>query len=291
MIFLFQKFLPRKIMTDVLSRAMKTKIITYVDGKQESMEVFILPTNASQSLDEFTKKSDMSVEKYTLIHPIPKIKNTYLIKNEITGQIKIGNSKNPLKRLGQLQTGNESKLNLIACCIGGEEYERELHKKYIKNRSRGEWFTFNDLELQEIIFEFNKRRDISVIPQEETKLTITLNDINKNIIHRPQFGDLPFKIKAKNFLLIYDTVISKKIFPCFVNVDKITDILIISHNSNKTYIYLRFTSYLSTEDKTVFIYDKIYIPLIYTIDNGHKTVKKWVEKVDVEYLPMADLHL
>ena len=38
----------------------------------------------------------------------------YIIQSDVTGMIKIGRSKNPQKRLKQLQTGNPNKLKLIA---------------------------------------------------------------------------------------------------------------------------------------------------------------------------------
>ena len=38
----------------------------------------------------------------------------YIIQSDFTGMIKIGRSKDPNKRLKQLQTGNPNKLKLIA---------------------------------------------------------------------------------------------------------------------------------------------------------------------------------
>ena len=40
--------------------------------------------------------------------------NLYIIQSDVTGMIKIGRSKDPQKRLKQLQTGNPNKLKLIA---------------------------------------------------------------------------------------------------------------------------------------------------------------------------------
>ena len=42
----------------------------------------------------------------------------YFIQSDITGMIKIGRSKDPVKRLKQLQTGNANKLKLIASFKG-----------------------------------------------------------------------------------------------------------------------------------------------------------------------------
>ena len=38
----------------------------------------------------------------------------YIIQSDVSGNIKIGRSKDPQKRLKQLQTGNPNKLKLIA---------------------------------------------------------------------------------------------------------------------------------------------------------------------------------
>lgn len=59
----------------------------------------------------------------------------------MTAPIKIGFSSNPLKRLGELQTGNPQRLALIVA-VGGVERELEamLHAQYAAERLEGEWF-------------------------------------------------------------------------------------------------------------------------------------------------------
>lgn len=59
-------------------------------------------------------------------------------------RVKIGISKNPLKRLKQLSTGSSSKLNLCATwdIYGDVRYvESYLHDKFKEYRTCGEWFT------------------------------------------------------------------------------------------------------------------------------------------------------
>lgn len=71
----------------------------------------------------------------------------YLIQCDETQQIKIGVSKNPNKRLKQLQTGNGSKLRLLKVYqIENDIFiEKRLHKMFWQNRRKGEWFQFSPL--------------------------------------------------------------------------------------------------------------------------------------------------
>jgi hypothetical protein len=54
--------------------------------------------------------------------------------------IKIGVSVRPNKRKSNLSTGNAKKLILLGYFPGGFELESELHKRFKKVRSNGEWF-------------------------------------------------------------------------------------------------------------------------------------------------------
>ena len=51
----------------------------------------------------------------------------YIIQSDKTGMIKIGRSKNPQKRLKQLQTGNPNKLKLSASFKGEGWKEKIVH--------------------------------------------------------------------------------------------------------------------------------------------------------------------
>ena len=72
------------------------------------------------------------------------MKKVYLIKTE-GSNYKIGTSKHPEKRLKQLQTGNQEKLELI--CTFKSEYatllESTLHRKYSHLRENGEWYALS----------------------------------------------------------------------------------------------------------------------------------------------------
>lgn len=66
----------------------------------------------------------------------------YIIQSDNTGMIKIGRSKDPLKRLKQLQTGNPNKLKLIAYFDNMGWREKELHEQLSRYRLEGEWFSY-----------------------------------------------------------------------------------------------------------------------------------------------------
>jgi hypothetical protein len=64
----------------------------------------------------------------------------YFIQSDRTGMIKIGRSKDPNKRLKQLQTGNANKLKLISSFKGMGWREKLIHEKLNRWSEEGEWF-------------------------------------------------------------------------------------------------------------------------------------------------------
>jgi predicted GIY-YIG superfamily endonuclease len=70
------------------------------------------------------------------------MKYIYLIQSLEEGYYKIGVSKNPSKRVEQLQTGNSSPLKLIEVYYTehADKIERILQRKYEHCRKKGEWF-------------------------------------------------------------------------------------------------------------------------------------------------------
>ncbi|MHA2183072.1 MAG: GIY-YIG nuclease family protein [Promethearchaeota archaeon] len=82
-------------------------------------------------------------------------KHIYLIQSTETGRYKIGVSKNPHKRIKQLQTGSSEELNLINS-FESEYYnkiEKGLHSTYSHLSVIGEWF---NLTLNEEVSFINK---------------------------------------------------------------------------------------------------------------------------------------
>jgi len=85
-----------------------------------------------------------AVMNFEIPESIPAPMYVYAIKNQLTGNIKIGISKNPEARLKQLQVGNDGRLQLklIAYRVAHNRYadEKLAHKKNKDILIRGEWF-------------------------------------------------------------------------------------------------------------------------------------------------------
>ncbi len=64
------------------------------------------------------------------------------MQSDESGFYKIGVSKNPKKRIGQLQTGNAEKIRLISSFSSEIAYkiEKSLQNHYMPHRINGEWF-------------------------------------------------------------------------------------------------------------------------------------------------------
>ena len=85
------------------------------------------------------------------------MKSIYLLQND-NGFYKIGVSKNPAKRVKQLQTGSADKISLITFYESNNAFaiERALKNRYSIYRINGEWF---NLPLEEELA-FNKNCEI-----------------------------------------------------------------------------------------------------------------------------------
>ena len=68
----------------------------------------------------------------------------YVVMAESTNKVKIGFAKDVKKRLKSLATGCPYELKLITSFPASMQYEKEIHKKFSKHRSRGEWFDYKD---------------------------------------------------------------------------------------------------------------------------------------------------
>ena len=64
----------------------------------------------------------------------------YYIQEEMDGNIKIGWSNDPIKRLPQHQTSNSRELRMLVYVKGSQDYETEIHKKFQNFKTTGEWF-------------------------------------------------------------------------------------------------------------------------------------------------------
>ena len=66
----------------------------------------------------------------------------YIIQMAVTGDIKVGRSKDPSRRLKQLQTGCPHPLKVILHIPNEGHREGEIHRlmRYRSTRTQGEWF-------------------------------------------------------------------------------------------------------------------------------------------------------
>src|SRR5690606_36217138 len=72
----------------------------------------------------------------------------YLIKCDEDSLYKVGKSKNPNKRVNQLQTGNPDKIRIVHQfkTENAGKVEKYFHNRYNHCKKEGEWF---DLDLKE----------------------------------------------------------------------------------------------------------------------------------------------
>jgi hypothetical protein len=64
----------------------------------------------------------------------------YFIRNARADEIKIGHSRDPTKRLANLQVGSSAPLDLIGVIAASREIEPIVHRQFYEGRIRGEWF-------------------------------------------------------------------------------------------------------------------------------------------------------
>lgn len=79
------------------------------------------------------------------------MKQVYLLKSDYTGYYKIGVSKNPVKRINQLQTGSSENISLVYSYTSEIPYrlENALHNYYKMYNVNREWYNLsleNELE-------------------------------------------------------------------------------------------------------------------------------------------------
>ena len=93
---------------------------------------------------EFQKPKKIKDPKITPPPPPVENKNkkgfVYYIQEEMDGNIKIGWSEDPLKRLSEHQTSNSRELRMLVYVKGDKDYEKEIHRKFQSSKTTGEWF-------------------------------------------------------------------------------------------------------------------------------------------------------
>lgn len=82
-------------------------------------------------------------------------------------EFKIGESINPPERLKQLQTGNKRQLVIYQTIFCGtkceaQQLETTIHERLKAKHIRGEWFKVNKQEVDNLIREIQKLRDVEL---------------------------------------------------------------------------------------------------------------------------------
>lgn len=115
----------------------------------------------------------------------------YFIQGQESGNIKIGYSITPDKRLNNLQTAHYEDLNVIGLLHGSMKDEEKLHKMFEDYHLRGEWYSPGDLLLEYI----NKNSQLK-------NSVIKLNDkFYKILLVKPIKLTLDFYVNISSFNL------------------------------------------------------------------------------------------
>lgn len=87
------------------------------------------------------------------------MKYVYLLRNDLTGDYKIGVSVNPKKRVKTLQTGSSGQIHIIETFQSEYPYKIEsmFHNRHRADRLEGEWFAL-DMRIED---EFLKQCELS----------------------------------------------------------------------------------------------------------------------------------
>ena len=97
----------------------------------------------------------------------------YLLKLDGFNTYKIGISKDPKKRVKQLQTGSPEIIEIL-CTYKSDwafKIESTLHRRYLQNNIRGEWFEFNYLNKDIFLNECKKIcTNLTYIKENATKI-------------------------------------------------------------------------------------------------------------------------
>ena len=79
----------------------------------------------------------------------------YLLRCGNSNFYKIGIAEDVSLRLKTIQNYSPYHIHLLATISGGSKLEAALHRRFSKQRHRGEWFRFSEEEVKEIIKAFS----------------------------------------------------------------------------------------------------------------------------------------
>jgi hypothetical protein len=67
--------------------------------------------------------------------------SVYFIRNQAADAMKVGHSRDPDRRLRELQTGNSARLHLVGAVAAAREFETLVHEEFADLALEGEWFS------------------------------------------------------------------------------------------------------------------------------------------------------
>jgi hypothetical protein len=102
---------------------------------------------AERAIELMRANEELFVKEMNKIEYVKPQSKCYILKDKNTGLYKIGKSLNPEFRERTLQS---EKPTIKSVKIFKQDHEDELHKRYAKQRVRGEWFKLSKIQLQYI---------------------------------------------------------------------------------------------------------------------------------------------
>lgn len=121
--------------------------------KQQAREVLEEKKEEERKKEERKEKERIKREREQMGKQVKDGKGfIYLIRNS-ANLYKIGFSKEPEKRLAQLQTSHAERLDMIGCRYDHRAsfLEKGLHKCYADKHVRGEWFALAETDIETIL--------------------------------------------------------------------------------------------------------------------------------------------
>lgn len=145
---LFQESIEGKADVAVLWDEHDGYFVPYRDRSDKvRVRVFTHNGSSDHSAPEFFAQFPESTRRHTQdgilgYAPGPRTSVVYFIGDG--DAVKIGISKNPKKRLRQLQTGHPKKLSILATFPGAADEEMQFHGRFRPHHLQGEWFRYCD---------------------------------------------------------------------------------------------------------------------------------------------------
>jgi len=135
--FVAGNFIPESDRIDYFCTINMAKMLAAAENNDKGRSALqILLKNSITTVDElFDLLADVDVPEAPNLY-------VYAIREQETGKLKLGISKNPHQRMKQLQTANPNRLELVAAIPAPNRFKDEsrMHHEASEHRIHGEWF-------------------------------------------------------------------------------------------------------------------------------------------------------